>query len=132
MSIRALDAEGRYSFLWESPLTWLNNLGFVQFGDFGYFLTTPQKTEGTVFLNSTSDVFPIAYSLVGAGLVAYVGESQDCRDESQTWEEDITCNLHNVHCKHKHSKWKTLESQLKTINHVFLNVLSIKYQIAYI
>ena len=77
MSIRALDAEGRYSFLWESPLTWLNNLGFVQFGDFGYFLTTPQKTDGTVFLNSTSDVFPIAYSLVGAGLVAYVGESPE-------------------------------------------------------
>ena len=108
MSIRALDAEGRYSFLWESPLTWLNNLGFVQFGDFGYFLTTPQKTEGTVFLNSTSDVFPIAYSLVGAGLVAYVGESPDFRDESQTGKENISCNLHNVHCKHIHSKCKTL------------------------
>jgi len=60
-----------YSFLFTSPLEYLNSLGLVSYAT-KYYVTTPQKTEKNVYFNSSSTVFPIAFSLAGAALTAYV------------------------------------------------------------
>jgi hypothetical protein len=65
-----------YNFIFQSPVSWLNGLNFVNYDTYGFYVTTPQKTAKGVFFNGT-DIFPIAYSLAGAGMVAYVGESMD-------------------------------------------------------
>ena len=67
------DATGtsRYSFVWSSPLAWLNSLSLVN--NNGYYLTTAQKTKDNVFFNGTN-VYPISFALAGAGMIAYAGE----------------------------------------------------------
>jgi len=64
------DAAGtsRYSFVWSSPLAWLNSLSLVN--NNGYYLTTAQKTKDNVFFNGTN-VYPISFALAGAGMIAY-------------------------------------------------------------
>jgi len=58
----------RYSFIWASPLAWLNSLSLVN--NDGYYLTTAQKTKDNVFFNGTN-VYPISFALAGAGMIAY-------------------------------------------------------------
>jgi len=58
----------RYSFIWSSPLAWLNGLSLVN--NDGYYLTTAQKTKDNVFFNGTN-VYPISFALAGAGMIAY-------------------------------------------------------------
>jgi len=58
----------RYSFIWTSPLAWLNSLSLVN--NDGYYLTTAQKTKDNVFFNGTT-VYPISFALAGAGMIAY-------------------------------------------------------------
>ena len=67
----------RYSFIWASPLAWLNSLSLVN--NDGYYLTTAQKTKDNVFFNGTN-VYPISFALAGAGMIAYAGEQpeKDC------------------------------------------------------
>ena len=66
----------RYSFIWASPIAWLNSLSLVN--NDGYYLTTAQKTKDNVFFNGTN-VYPISFALAGAGMIAYAGESpQKC------------------------------------------------------
>ena len=62
----------RYSFIWASPIAWLNSLSLVN--NDGYYLTTAQKTKDNVFFNGTN-VYPISFALAGAGMIAYAGES---------------------------------------------------------
>jgi len=62
------EGTSRYSFLWTSPLAWLNSLSIVN--NDGYYLTTAQKTKDNVFFNGTN-VYPISFALAGAGMIAY-------------------------------------------------------------
>ena len=64
----------RYSFIWASPLAWLNSLSLVN--NDGYYLTTAQKTKDNVFFNGTN-VYPISFALAGAGMIAYAGEQPE-------------------------------------------------------
>ena len=69
--LRRNEGTSRYSFLWTSPLAWLNSLSIVN--NDGYYLTTAQKTKDNVFFNGTN-VYPISFAMAGAGMIAYAGE----------------------------------------------------------
>ena len=65
------------TFVTNSFSEWIRNLGFVNWdGGFlpGFFITFPSDKGKNVFLNSTTDAFPLAYTLAGAAMVAYVSE----------------------------------------------------------
>jgi len=53
---------------------WLRSLGLVAYTGIipGYYVTFPDNKVQNAYFNSTSDVFPLAYTLTGAALVAYV------------------------------------------------------------
>jgi len=62
------------TFVTSSFSEWIRNLGFVNWdGGFlpGFFITFPDKGNN-LFLNSTTRAFPLAYTLAGAAMVAYV------------------------------------------------------------
>ena len=64
------------TFVTSSFSEWIRNLGFVNWdGGFlpGFFITFPDKGNN-LFLNSTTRAFPLAYTLAGAAMVAYVSE----------------------------------------------------------
>jgi len=68
-----LVAESRYSFVTSSFYDWIKNIKFISYGSSGYYFTLPDKTSTSILVNgTTSTVFPLAYTLVGAGLIAYV------------------------------------------------------------
>jgi len=57
-----------------SVYEFFRSLGFVAYTDTipGYFITFPGNKEQNAYFNSTSNVFPLVYTLTGAALVAYV------------------------------------------------------------
>ena len=61
---------------------WLRSLGLVAYTGIipGYYVTFPDNKVQNAYFNSTSDVFPLAYTLTGAALVAYVSKSVHDRD----------------------------------------------------
>jgi len=66
-----LKAESRYSFVTSTFVDWAKNLGFVNYN--GYYITFPEKTTSSILVNgTTSNIFPLSYTLAGAALVAYV------------------------------------------------------------
>ena len=60
-----------------SVYEFFRSLGFVAYTDTipGYFITFPGNKEQNAYFNSTSNVFPLVYTLTGAALVAYVSKS---------------------------------------------------------
>ena len=52
----------------------LKNIGFVSNDLLNTYVTFPSNTDKYIYLNQTVDVFPLAYTLTGAALVAYVSE----------------------------------------------------------
>ena len=72
---RELKAESRYSFVTSTFYDWVKNVNFINYGSSGYYLTFPEKTTSSIFVNgTTSNVFPLSYTLAGAALIAYVSE----------------------------------------------------------
>ena len=70
-------SDPRFTFVTNSFSEWIRNLGLVNWsGGFlpGFFITFPSDKGKNVFLNSTTDAFPLAYTLAGAAMVAYVSE----------------------------------------------------------
>ena len=69
---------GKYlSFTTTTVYEWLRSLGFVAYTDTipGYYVTFPANKDKNAYFNSTTDVFPLVYTLTGAALVAYVSKS---------------------------------------------------------
>lgn len=68
------EVTGRYSFLYTTPIAWLRSLGLVNYNNYGYYVTLPQKDYSSILLNgTTSNAFPLSYTLAGAAILAYVG-----------------------------------------------------------
>jgi len=68
-------SDPRFTFVTNSFSEFIRNLGFVNYaGGFlpGFYITFPSEKGKNVFLNSTTDAFPLAYTLAGAAMVAYV------------------------------------------------------------
>ena len=65
------------TFTTNSVYEWLRSLGFVSYTDTipGFYVTFPGNKDKNAYLNSTSSVFPLVYTLTGAALVAYVSKS---------------------------------------------------------
>ena len=63
-----------YTFVTNSVSDFLKNVGFVSNDLLNSYLTFPSNTDKYIYLNETVDVFPLIYTLTGAGLVAYVSE----------------------------------------------------------
>jgi len=67
------DSEGRLSFVTNSAFDWLRNIGFVNYNSIGWYVTFPNdQSYSNLNVSSTTNAFPLIYTLAGAGLIAYV------------------------------------------------------------
>ena len=72
---REQEADPRYTFVLNSFTEFFKNLGFVSNDNFAYYITFPNKGyTNNIFVNDSTNAFPLIYTAVGAGLVAYVSE----------------------------------------------------------
>jgi len=70
---REQEADPRYTFVLNSFTEFFKNLGFVSNDNFAYYITFPNKGyTNNIFVNDSTNAFPLIYTAVGAGLVAYV------------------------------------------------------------
>jgi len=66
-------SEGRLSFVTNSAFDWLRNIGFVNYNSIGWYVTFPNDASySNLNVSSTTNAFPLIYTLAGAGLIAYV------------------------------------------------------------
>ena len=53
----------------------MRNIGFVNYNSIGWYVTFPNDASySNLNVSSTTNAFPLIYTLAGAGLIAYVSE----------------------------------------------------------